>query len=178
MLINSEKIYAKANELTRQCGTRDTLEIAQMLGVDVSFSDSFNSLLGMYVCDWKHRFIVLNGNLDPYMLQMVCGHEVGHDTFHRDLAKKGMLQEFVLFNMRNTTEYEANAFAAHVLIDDDELRQYLLDGYDVVQIASMLNTHINLLLVKLAEMNRLGCHWKLPYMPSADFLRKVNPSNE
>ena len=55
-------------------------------------------------------------------MQMVCGHEIGHDTFHRDLAKGNVpLPEFVLFDMRTKHEYEANAFASHLIIDDDEL---------------------------------------------------------
>ena len=50
------------------------------------------------------------------MARMVCAHELGHDALHRlghdalhrDIAKGEGLKEFVLFNMKDTTEYEAN----------------------------------------------------------------------
>jgi len=111
-------------------------------------------------------------------MQMVCGHEIGHDAFHRELAKANdSLPEFVLFDMRTKHEYEANAFAAHVIIDDDDLIGYMRQGYDVVQIARMMNTNINLLLVKLNEMNRMGWSLNLPYVPDSNFLKDVPPES-
>ena len=43
------------------------------------------------------------------------------------------LQEFTLFDMRSEMEYEANAFAAHLRIDSEELLELAGHGYDVVQ---------------------------------------------
>ncbi|MCI2048861.1 MAG: ImmA/IrrE family metallo-endopeptidase [Lachnospiraceae bacterium] len=174
MVIDSEKIYAKANELVKRCGTRDTLRIARETGIEVREREDFDRLLGMYVCRWKHRYIFLNGRMDPYTQQLVCGHEIGHDVLHRALAGQDTFHEFVLFNMKDETEYEANALAAHLLIDDRELMRCLKSGMDTVQTARSLNTHINLLLVKLAEMNRLGEHFELPYTPPADFLGRLD----
>ena len=109
-------------------------------------------------------------------MQMVCGHEIGHDTLHRALAKaNNSLPEFVLFDMRTKHEYEANALAAHLLIDEDELIEYLREGYDVVQLSGMMNTNINLMLVKLNEMNRMGWRLNIPYVPRSDFLKDVSP---
>lgn len=79
--------------------------------------------------------------------------------------------------MRTAMEYEANAFAAHLLIDDDELNSYLQRGYDVAQLASAMNTNINLMLIKLNEMNRMGRNYQLPYIPHADFFKDVKPED-
>ena len=107
---------------------------------------------------------------------MVCGHEIGHDCLHRDLAKGSSgLQEFTLFDIRNETEYEANAFSAHLCIDDEELIDLMREGYDVVQLSSIMGTNVNMMLIKLNELNRLGWQLNLPYVPHADFLRKVRP---
>ena len=148
MLINAESIHDKASEVVRQCGTRDTLRIAKELGIRVYYNDNFEDLLGMYTYKWKHRIIFLNSRLDDFDLQMVCGHEVGHDLFHRELAKEDALKEFILFNMKNSTEYEANAFVAHVRIGDDEMIEMMKQGYDVVQIAAAMGTNVNLMLIK------------------------------
>ena len=109
-------------------------------------------------------------------MQMVCGHEIGHDILHRDVAKRSQgLQEFVLFDIRNSMEYEANAFAAHLRIDDEELFEYLEQGYDIVQIASEMGTNVNLMLIKLNELNRMGWHMDLPYIPRSNFLKDISP---
>ena len=101
MIIRSEKICKKANSIVKSCETRDTLKIARELGIHLHFLDNLNDLLGMYTYRHKERHILLNSNMEYLIMQMVCGHEIGHDTFHRDLAKGNEpLPEFVLFDRR------------------------------------------------------------------------------
>jgi len=177
-MIRSVDIHRKARHIINRCGTKDTLKIARELGIYVHMIDNLNELLGMYTYRHKERHILLNANMDPMLMQIVCGHEIGHDLFHRDLAKRNTsLPEFVLFDMRTRHEYEANAFASHLLISDEELREHLRQGCDVVQLARMMNVNINLMLIKLNEMNRLGWRLDLPYVPSGDFLRKISPED-
>lgn len=82
------------------------------------------------------------------MVQVVGAHELGHDQLHRDIAEVGF-QEFELFRMSNSTEYGANASAAHLLTDMDDCIELVRNGYDVVTTAKTMNTEINLLLIKL-----------------------------
>jgi len=170
-LIDSFRIYKKANALVKRIGTRDTRQIANELGIKIYY-ESYDDLLGMYTYRWKQRIIFINNNLDEHMRQMVLAHEIGHDIFHRNLASNG-LKEFELFDMKNTTEYEANIFGSHLLIDNDEVLALARDGYDIVQISSMLNSHINLLLIKMQEMNKMGYDFNVPYRPEGDFLKKI-----
>ena len=170
-LIDSFRIYKKANALVKRIGTRDTRQIASELGIKIYY-ESYDDLLGMYTYRWKQRIIFINNNLDDHMRQMVLAHEIGHDIFHRNLASNG-LKEFELFDMKNTTEYEANIFCSHLLIDNDEVLTLARDGYDIVQISSMLNSHINLLLIKMQEMNKMGYDFNVPYRPESDFLKKI-----
>ena len=174
MIIRSEEIYNKAQNIVRSCGTRDTLKIARELGIYVHYLDNLNDLLGMYTYRHKERHILLNAKMEEMVMQMVCGHEIGHDALHRDQAKIGMgLQEFTLFDMRNEMEYEANAFAAHLRIDSEELLKLAGHGYDVVQLSSIMETNVNLILIKLNELNRMGLQFNLPYIPCSDFLKNV-----
>lgn len=62
-------------------------------------------------CMRKHRIIFLNNNLVDYILKIILAHEIGHDTYHRNLAKT-VLKELILLNMKNDTEYVANAFGS------------------------------------------------------------------
>lgn len=174
MLCRAETISRKANELVRLCGTRDTLRIAEDIGIYLHHIDNFKELLGMYTYQHKERHILLNSNMDYITTQMVCGHEIGHDALHRDRAKvETGFQEFTLFDMRSEMEYEANAFAAHLRIPDDELIELMEQGSDVVEIAAIMQTNVNLMLIKLNELNRMGQHLNLPYLPKSDFLRNI-----
>ncbi|PYG86698.1 uncharacterized protein DUF955 [Ruminiclostridium sufflavum DSM 19573] len=170
-MINSFEIYKKATQLVQKSGTTNALKIADELGIKLYY-ENYENLLGMYTCRWKHRFIFLNNNLDGSMLQIVLAHELGHDIFHRDLASNG-LKEFALFDIRSITEYEANAFAAHVLLKNEDVLSLARAGYDVAQIASSLNSHINLLLIKMQEMNRMGFDFNMPYRAEGDFFKNV-----
>lgn len=173
MSIRSDTIHKKAVDTVRACGTRDPLKIAQELGVYVDFIDDFRELLGMYTYRHRERHILLNSHMDELLTRMVCAHELGHDALHRELAKSA-LPEFVLFDMRSRPEYEANAFAAHLLIDDDELTELMKDGHDVVQLAALMGTDINLMLIKLNELNHMGYQLSLPYIPRGDFLKDAS----
>ena len=172
-MIDSAGIYRKANNLVQTHGTRNTLILAKEIGIDVIPTEHFGDLLGMYVYRWKHRAMFLNDKMDVYLTQMVAGHEMGHDIYHRELAKGEGLKEFELFRMQSTTEYEANAFAAHTLIDTDQCLELARNGYDIVQIAKAMNSEINLMLIKLQELNRLGYNLRLPMEPKGDFFKNI-----
>ena len=81
--------------------------------------------------------------------------------------------EFELFNITNSTEYEANLFAANLLLEDQSIESLIQDGFDVVQIARSLGTNVNLLLLKLQQMNT-DHHLHLPDMPSRNFLGTIS----
>lgn len=176
-MVDSYAVYKKANHMIDQFQTRDALRIAEKLGIWIYFEDSLTDLLGMYTTRWSHRLMVLNPNMDRYLTQMVVAHEIGHDTFHRNLAKVEGMKEFVLFNMKDNTEYEANAFGAHLLIDNDDVYNLAHQGYDVVQIAQMLGSDINLMLIKMQEMNKLGFDFRIPYSPDSRFFRNIKGSD-
>lgn len=53
-------------------------------------------------------------------------------------------------------EYEANLFAANLLLDEDEIISHANMGYTYIQIAKIMNVNINLLLFKLNEMKKKG----------------------
>ena len=46
------------------------------------------------------------------------------------------------------------------------------EKYDVVQMAKMLNVNINLVLIKLQELNKLGYDFRVPCEADSFFFRK------
>ena len=128
------------------------------LGINVMDDcENLGSLKGMYCIVKRNRFIFLNKDLSPQMKRIVCAHEIGHDRLHRALAKKHGLQEFVLYDMATKPEYEANIVAAEILLDSDEILEYIYDyGYTSEQIARAMHTDINLVALKIAHLAETG----------------------
>lgn len=172
-MINSQSIYKRANRLVNKYGTRDPEEIA--LGENIRiYDDDIGRMMGLYTFLENHRVILVNSELEDEWYSLIVAHELGHDRLHRAYAKNhGGLQEFVLYNLKNKMEYEANAFASHILLDNDEVYDLAIQGYDVFQMSKLLDTHMNLLLIKLTEMTRLGYDMSLPCSADGRFLRKL-----
>lgn len=172
--MDAEWCHKRAQEIVRQVGSRDMKRVAKELNIKVLYNDDFVNLLGMYFCKWHHRFIFLNSNLDDIWRNMVMAHEIGHDQLHRDLAGQGQLQEFELFRLNSRTEYEANAFAAHLLMDSDRVYEELREGCDEISLARMMNCNINLVLVKLQEMTKLGYDIRPSNYSDSQFLKRIH----
>ena len=155
--MNARQLSEVGERLVRRCGTRDPFEMARQLGVEVLFCPDFGSMKGMYRVIRRNRFIFLNDGLTPQMQRIVCAHELGHDQLHRNLAKNGALQEFMLYDMTTKPEYEANIVAAEILLDTDEVLDYVYNfGYTSEQIAKAMSTDINLVALKVAHLIEAG----------------------
>ncbi|MGB5823218.1 MAG: ImmA/IrrE family metallo-endopeptidase [Proteocatella sp.] len=166
-------IYDHVNTLVKKYASRDPLQLAEFLGIHIYYVKGFADLLGMYTIVNQRRAILLNNNLDEHLLRLVVAHEIGHDRLHRDLAKQCAFKEFQVADVSTKPEYEANVFAAHLLIDDVKLISLIKEGYDVVQLACILDVNANLLLIKLNEMKRRGADYNISYVPHGDFLKKI-----
>jgi Zn-dependent peptidase ImmA (M78 family) len=166
----SDYVKKLTKNTIRRFDTRNPFEISRGLGIEILYRNDFTELKGMYTVIKRKRFIFLNANLPEQMLTVVCAHELGHDALHRKIAASMAFQEFALYDMKNRYEYEANTYAAHLLLDDIEIEKLAKDGYDVVQIAQEMNTDINLMLIKMHEMNKEKNQFNIPYIPRSDFL--------
>lgn len=152
----SSSIYNRAMKLVRRYDTREPLSMAEAMGIRVRYAD-LGHLKGLYTVLRRNRFIVLNENLSPRMTRLVCAHELGHDQLHRALAKDALLQEFVLYNMDTQPEYEANLFAADLLLPDEEVLDYVYHyRYSADQIAHMMDSDINLIALKMVQLAQRG----------------------
>lgn len=175
--MDAEFIYLKARNILRHSSSRNPLRIADDLGINVRYNSEHTILLGMYVVSMKNRFIFLNENMDSFLFNQVVAHEIGHDQLHRKLANKA-LHEFTLFNVKDNTEYEANAFASHLLMDNDDVMEKLKEGYTIEEAASFFEVHLPMMIIKLNEMKKLGYKMNpLGYNINSKFLKKCTPQS-
>lgn len=171
-MIDSVGIYRKAEELIDRCDTRDAAQIAREIGIKVLYHD-FDTLLGLYTYRWRNRIIILNDGLSYHTEQLVTAHEIGHDRLHRSLAQNNEFKEFGLLNIKDITEYEANAFAAHLLLSNDEVLNLIRQVNDLSKAAQLLCVNPNLLLIKVREMNKLGYEIPLSVEYDRDFFNNM-----
>lgn len=59
-------------------------------------------------------------------------------------------------------EYEANLFAAQVMLTDNETTEYIKQGYSIKLIAAAMNTDPNLVALKATNLTRRGLALKIP----------------
>lgn len=150
-----ENIRKKVRELKSRCKTEDVYEIAKSSGIKIYYC-KFKNLRGMYAVILKTRCIFINESLSDEEKRMTLAHEMGHDFLHREFAKNSYLQDKMIIDMKLKPEYEANLFAADILISDDEISEISRAGYDIYEAGKMLGVDENMVSLKLRLMNLSG----------------------
>ena len=116
-----------ANDLVRKYSTRNPEKIADEMNIQI-VPMPFSKQKGVYTIIERQPIIMIKQDLHPVTRSIVIAHELGHHMLHKaQLKKTPNLQEFNIFDMTdNHIEYEANVFAAQLLLPDDEITDYRL----------------------------------------------------
>lgn len=174
-------IYDKVNHLIKKYKTRDPDELIEDLNIQLKYINDTRSLLGMYKVILKNRFIFLPKNVG-YLRKTVLAHELGHDQLHRVECMKGAtFHENRIFNPTNRYEMEANIFAAHLLIPDEDVISMIKYAQNDRELADELEVDINLLNLKISEMakmNLLDLDQSILERPDSGFLKQYRPPQE
>lgn len=159
-----------ARKLVRRFKTRDPFEVAEELGITILYLDC-KKQKGAFKVIVNQMFIYINDNLSDQMKRVICAHELGHALMHKALGATQLgLLEFELFDMTSSCEYEANVFAAALLLDNEETIDTIFNYNDYVKAACELGVNVNLLLVKVPELIDEGYSLRLPRDAESCFL--------
>ena len=150
--------------------TRDPFSIAEAEGVRVCFYD-LGSLNGMYTVLGGVSFIAISSALAKSEARLVCAHELGHHFLHKSLAENTALADSALFAGGGRLEYEANVFAAELLVSDDALCEAVKICPDIACAASELDVHPEIIAVKSEILRSKGLNFNHIEI-KVDFLRK------
>ena len=115
--------------------------------------------------------ITINTDLPELIQNIVLAHELGHAILHKN-ATSHLFHEFQLFDEVSTLEYEANIFAAEMLLDDDVVLEYLNENYSFFQVASKLNVPVELLDFKFKILKQKGYKLVSPINTKNTFLKR------
>ena len=161
----------EADRLRQKYGTSDPFELIEALGVNLMLKSGLGKIKGFYYAVLRERYVVVNADLDEQEQEIVAAHELGHDRLHRQWAAAAPLRDVSLYIETDRTEYEANIFAAELLIDDEDVVSCLDETDDFFGLCSLLGYPPALVAFKLREMTRRGYGMRLPVLPDSRFLR-------
>lgn len=109
------------NRLVTLHATRNPLTIAKGEGINIEYDD-YNETKGYFLKINNAKVIVINQNLDEFMMIFVAAHELGHAILHHrnaDILKFDknicFIRDDNLFKTNCKYEYEANLFAIELL---------------------------------------------------------------
>ena len=169
-------ISEKAGELIQKYKTRDPFELCRNLHIRVRYKDLGTAMKAYYFYQSRIRNIVLNSRSGRVVQRTLCAHELGHAVLHGELAAMRGFSELELFDMTVPAEYEANLFAAELIISDEELFRLLNDkDKTFFGISAELSIPAELLDFKFRLLKNKGYHLEAPYLAQADFLKKQLP---
>ena len=176
ILIYTDNISCRTDALIRKYKTRDPFELCDALGIRIRLKDLGTAIKAYYFCQSRIRNIVLNTRSGETVQRVLCAHELGHAVLHGELAAMRGFSELELFDATSRTEYEANMFAAELLIDNGELSELLADGESsFFTAAGKLYVPAELLDFKLRIMKSKGYRIEAPYIARSDFLKEDIP---
>lgn len=163
------KIENIVKKLIKHHKTNDPYKLCEKMGIEVVSAD-IGSLKGMYTCIKRNRFIVINENLDDSIKKVVCAHELAHDQLHRGMSSSSWMKDYDLTIVNSKYEYEANMFAAELLVQEDELMDLIKESKSLNEIAKIICIDPNLISMKVKRLIDKG-YCLIPQDYNSKFLK-------
>jgi Zn-dependent peptidase ImmA (M78 family) len=165
-------IADEVERLVNKHKTRDPYTLCRAMGIRIRLKDCENLLKAYFVVVSRIKSIVVNNRVSDVVARILVAHELGHAVLHRELAFLRGFQEFELFDTASKAEYEANLFAAELLIEDEELLDLLNDDdKSFFGVARELYVPAELLDFKFRVLKSKGYHIEPPLLARSEFLK-------
>lgn len=171
--LSNDYIYRKVESLVRKFHTRDPIKILEALHVVVGESSSYNKLKGYCFMSCQTIYVMFSSFLSEEEKRIVAAHELGHVILHRAQLKMAPMSDNRIYNMINETEYQANLFAADLLIEDQAVEQLSKnEDLDYFSFCSSLYSTPELMSFKLYSLMKRGQKYNMPMDINSGFLAK------
>lgn len=124
------------NGLIETYGTKNVYELISSLGITLIKKDLNNNEKARFFRDaWGNEYIYISSNLDEFEEKYILAHELGHAILHTHISSEYYYSSFV---SKDKLEYQANKFAAELLINEEELDMPELKNMTINQLACYL----------------------------------------
>ncbi|WP_288617636.1 ImmA/IrrE family metallo-endopeptidase [uncultured Eubacterium sp.] len=166
-------IYDETQKLIRKYKTRDPFKIMDDMHIIVGETSSFQKLKGFCFMSCKTIYVQISSFLSEKEKQIVAAHELGHIILHRTQLKMAPMKDDTLYNMQDNTEYQANLFAADLLLSDADIADMAHnEDLDYFSLCSTLNSTPELMSFKLYSLTKRGQAYHMPMEIQSNFLAK------
>lgn len=166
-------IYDETQKLIRKYKTRDPFKIMDDMHIIVGETSSFQKLKGFCFMSCKTIYVQISSFLSEEEKQIVAAHELGHIILHRTQLKMAPMKDDTLYNMQDNTEYQANLFAADLLLSDADIAEMAHnEDLDYFSLCSTLNSTPELMSFKLYSLTKRGQAYHMPMEIQSNFLAK------
>lgn len=122
MLLSKEvqDVNRLAEKIKKKYKTSDPFELARSLGITVLFEE-LGSIKGYYNTFCRQKIIHINRDMTRREQRLTAAHELGHALLHPN-TNTYFLRTRTQFSV-GSFEYEANMFAACLLISDGDIEE-------------------------------------------------------
>lgn len=173
-----EYISQTVDKVIMKYGERDPFRLAAAMKIKVlmePMGDYPEACKGFFMVQSRKKVIVINSDLPEVIQRIILAHEIGHAVLHlKTLQTVKAYHDFSLYDATDKTEYEANLFAADILLHDEEVIEKLKEDNFFFSVASefmvppeMLDFKFRILKAKRLLM------LESPIAAQGDFLKRL-----
>lgn len=166
-------IVKEVSKLIKKTGSRDPYAICETLDVSIHIMDLKQRLKAYYFYQSRINNIVIDENVIEEFRRILIAHELGHAMLHKEIAMMKGFQELEVLERRmdNPTEYEANIFAAELLLEDSAVLEKI-NEYTFFETARLLGVPAALLDFKFSILQSKGYTMNTMQFARSDFFKK------
>lgn len=171
-------ISSEVKRLRQKYDETDPVRLAKAMGILLLYQPMGSqptACKGFYLSQSRTRVITVNSSLPEELQRIILCHELGHAVLHHKASAIREFHDFRLFDETSAYEYEANIFAADLLMEDDRVLALLNDDISFFDAAAALGVPQELLDFKFRVLKRKGYKVTDPPIKShGDFLKNVH----
>ena len=172
-----EYISGIVDNLRKDYPVTDPFELVREMGFLLLFQSmgkAKSACKGFCMAQDGQTSITVNSELPRLIQKIICAHELGHAVLHSRMPGMEQFHDFALFDSASVTEYEANVFAAELLLKDEDVFELLNEDMSFFGVAANLRIPPELLDFKFRVLKRKGYKFREPPMQSdSKFLRDI-----
>lgn len=176
--VNSDTISQIVKKLKSKYKEHDPLELCRSMKILISMMPMGTlegSCKGFFISRGRKKIITLNSDLQPALLRIIAAHELGHAVLHGSTFGLSAFHDFGFWGMAAQQEYEANIFAAELLLEDEDVLDRLNDDITFFQAAAELQVPPELLDFKFRILKKKGYQIiDPPLMATGNFLKRID----
>lgn len=173
--MGNKYIYTEVEKLVRRFKTRDPFELLDCMNIVVGETSKYKKLKGYCFMSCQTIYVMISSFLSEEEQRIVAAHELRHIILHRSQLKMAPMKDDVIYSMMemDTTEYEANLFAADLLFEDTDVAEMSQnEDLNYFGFCSILDASPKLMSFKLYSLMKRGQAYHMPMDLQSNFLGK------